>query len=62
MLTLTDYHSDREVKETSGWGLAMLSAFAVALNTLKTIVVYVISLVQRLRGSSVSSVPDGGSG
>jgi hypothetical protein len=45
MLTVTDYHSDRGVKETSGWGLAMLSAFAVALNAIKTTVVYVKSLI-----------------
>jgi hypothetical protein len=51
MLTLTDFHSDREVKETSGWGLAMLSAFAVALNVLKATVVYVKSVIQKFKKS-----------
>ncbi len=47
MLTLTDYHNYPEIKETSGWALTLLTAFAVVLNALKTTVVYVKSLIKK---------------
>lgn len=66
MLTLIDYHNYPEVKETSGWALTLLSAFAVVLNAVKTTVVYVKSLIKKRMsgkmetgGGSSQNKPDG---